>query len=1015
MLPMTQKRRKSLVLSSLLLAASISALGCVLEDSGGAGGAKATSEAVASSNNALSCMGPADCPSGFCVDGVCCDSACSGICEACSAVKKGSGIDGLCEPIGIDLDPDGECKTACDGDGACSILGILLGNGSPCSAPSNCASNFCVDGVCCDSSCSGTCQACTTAKKGDGDNGKCGSIAAMTDPDNECVIGDCNGSGACGASPGMSPNGAACSSGNTCSSGNCVDGLCCDTACSAKCQACSAAKKGSGVNGVCGNIAAMTDPDNECPLGNCNGSGACGSSILLGSGAACASAAQCASNYCVDGVCCDNGCSGACNACNVSGQVGTCSEIFPGACAAQCSGEIGLPDTPNLPGGGYMAAGDLNGDGMDDLVTGGTNIYLARGSGFFNPGDSYPMVPYGTKELADLDNDGDLDLIVASGTSTYVMKNIGNGSFTNLASLPLSGTAKDVTTGDLNGDGLVDIATAHGDVSVFLNQGGGTYGSPVIYAGFSTSRISAADMDGDGDRDLVLMGSNKFRILMNPGNGSFTVGTTTVTDMYGNYHDLATADADSDGDIDIMMTDIEYCGVRSKLNPGNGAYPPVTNDLRACTSFKYNHDLFVGDFNGDNKPDYLSPLGDQSNVRLISSGGNGSQSYFAGTNPTTLAGGDFDGDGDKDAAVATNNGIRIMINAGTGTFPGQGPVKLYVGGNGSATLASADVNGDGNEDIIHSTATGISVRIGVGNAIFNAPVDYPTGTGASNIVARDINGDNKPDLAVGHGSGSNVSILINQGNGTYAQKVDYTPGMNPVSLALEDVNGDNLRDLIVGSSNRVTVQLNQGSGTFGNAVNYIMGSHSQVAALDFTGDGLKDLIVAPGANGTNTLGTLINQGNGSFVPGANISVATVPSRVATADLDGNGKIDLALSYVNNSSLGVLLNGGNGTFSIHNVPDVLGYDLSDIAAADLNGDGLVDILGAVSPISGGPQPFVLVNAGTGASYAKELRATTAGCCTFVSNILAADFNGDGYNDFVYHYGGTTYFHLSTCLQ
>jgi hypothetical protein len=92
-------------------------------------------------------------------------------------------------------------------------------------------------------------------------------VTANTDPDNECAT-ECNGAGACEAA-----NGTACTLASQCQSAFCVDGYCCNSACSTTCVACSNAKSG-GANGTCTNIPNNSDPDNECAAA-CNGSGAC--------------------------------------------------------------------------------------------------------------------------------------------------------------------------------------------------------------------------------------------------------------------------------------------------------------------------------------------------------------------------------------------------------------------------------------------------------------------------------------------------------------------------------------------------------------------------------------------------------------------------------------------------------------------------------------------------------------------------------------------------------------------
>ncbi|HEY3358551.1 MAG TPA: choice-of-anchor D domain-containing protein [Polyangia bacterium] len=390
------------------------------------------------------CGGTKECASNFCVDGVCCSSACTGQCQACTAAKKGSGGDGTCGNVAANTDPDQECAgpLTCDGGGACrtnctadvncegafycsnATNGTCLARksvGIGCAADTvdstgnhQCTTSSCVDGVCCSTGCTGTCVACSAAKKGGGIDGTCGNVAVNTDPDAECGGGlTCDGAGACrpdctadlqcesayfctanagGACLLKKPVAQACGAdtvdptGNhQCTNGTCVDGFCCNTACTGACQACSATKKGSGADGTCGNIAGNTDPDTECSSGyTCDGVGHCRTSCTTDAncaggfyctsngggscaakkvdGIACASDPldpsgnhQCVNSHCVDGYCCDTACSGACDVCN--GAALGFSGASNGTCAIAPVGWAGSPAcTPYLCGGAATCA-----------------------------------------------------------------------------------------------------------------------------------------------------------------------------------------------------------------------------------------------------------------------------------------------------------------------------------------------------------------------------------------------------------------------------------------------------------------------------------------------------------------------------------------------------------------------------------------------------------------------------------------------------------------------------------
>jgi hypothetical protein len=278
-----------------------------------------------------------ECLSTFCVDGFCCGAACNGTCVQCNAMP------GMCTPIAGGQDPANECAAgACDGTGVCR-----KDNGQTCAAGTDCLSNFCVDGVCCNAVCGALCQACNVT----GSVGTCANVPNNGDPANECVNGACNGAGQCKLDVGQP-----CTTGGDCLNNTCVDGFCCNTACAATCQGCSMAKTGA-ANGTCANITANTDPENECAgTTTCNGSGMCNK---LPNGSSCTLAGECSSNLCVDGVCCGTACGGTCQACNVAGNLGTCTPIPSGTDPSnECNGNGGN-DVCN----GSGACKEINGTG----------------------------------------------------------------------------------------------------------------------------------------------------------------------------------------------------------------------------------------------------------------------------------------------------------------------------------------------------------------------------------------------------------------------------------------------------------------------------------------------------------------------------------------------------------------------------------------------------------------------------------------------------------------------------
>jgi hypothetical protein len=211
-----------------------------------------------------------DCLSLQCTDGVCCDLACGGPCQACSAALTG-GPNGVCDFVIFGTDPDGDCPAnqLCDSAGQCK-----KDDGQPCGGAGECLNGFCPtqDSVCCNAACTAGCEACLAAKTG-GTDGTCDFVSFGIDPDNDCAATErCDGGGVC-----LRIDGQPCIVPSQCLSDFCPadDGVCCDQACGALCWACLASKTG-GTDGTCDYVLANTDPDTDCPGGhNCDGAGAC--------------------------------------------------------------------------------------------------------------------------------------------------------------------------------------------------------------------------------------------------------------------------------------------------------------------------------------------------------------------------------------------------------------------------------------------------------------------------------------------------------------------------------------------------------------------------------------------------------------------------------------------------------------------------------------------------------------------------------------------------------------------
>jgi hypothetical protein len=308
---------------------------------------------------------------------------------------------------------------------------------------------------------------------------------------------------------------------------------------------------------------------------------------------------------------------------------------------------------------------------------------------------------------------------------------------------------------------------------------------------------------------------------------------------------------------------------------------------------------------------------------------------------------------------------------------------------------------------------------------FLPPVIYSSGgLIATSVAVADLNGDRKPDLVVANcsptgspncaGEGS-VAVFLGNADGTFQPAATYdSGGGNAESVAVADVNGDGKPDLLVANegSSTVGVLLGNGDGTFQSAIIYGSGGNYplSIAVADVNGDGKPDLVLADlcdidcsPVNG-GVVSVLLGNGDGTFQTAVphNVGQGDLDS-VAVADVNGDGVPDLVVANEANSTVGVLLGKGDGTFQ-----QVVNYSSggafpTSVAVADVNSDGKPDLLVAncdagqsntCVDVSVDGSVGVLLGNGNGTFQAAV--AYDSGGSGAVS-VAVADVNGDGKPD------------------
>jgi hypothetical protein len=311
----------------------------------------------------------------------------------------------------------------------------------------------------------------------------------------------------------------------------------------------------------------------------------------------------------------------------------------------------------------------------------------------------------------------------------------------------------------------------------------------------------------------------------------------------------------------------------------------------------------IADFNGDGKLDiitlnYASAPGNTLTLLL----GNGDGTFTTGTvpatsfSPSTIAVGDFNGDGKADLAVASgvSDALVVLLGNGDGTFTESSPSAIVGSTSGIGPIVVGDFNGDGKSDVavlsqrrMAGVPYTVSVGLGNGDGTFT-PASNPFAIGIPAAIATgDFNGDGKLDLVVADNESDLVEVLLGNGDGTFTQSINPLSIALATGIAVADFNGDGKPDVAITSNGNVGVWLGNGDGTFTAtpSANLPVGS---VAVGDFNNDGKPDLAVL-----NSTMNLLVGNGDGTFTAAVSKPMSTGSGSVAIGDFNGDGLPDLA--------------------------------------------------------------------------------------------------------------------------
>jgi hypothetical protein len=558
-----------------------------------------------------------------------------------------------------------------------------------------------------------------------------------------------------------------------------------------------------------------------------------------------------------------------------------------------------------------VATADFNGDGKPDLAVGtpsGIGIYLGKGDGTFAPPAVIPGSSAACIATGDLNGDGKPD--IASCNLIYLGK--GNGTFSRGIPFALPSQADFLAIGDLNLDGKADmvaikqyingVSESLGPVYVLFGNGDGTFRPAVQIASDAGTLLPTAaigDVNGDGLPDIVVLGAGGLvGVLTNNGHNGFNLGRVEpVTFLYSlPWGSVALADLTGHG-LDILASG-NFSRMFSVLfENGYGGFKNVRSlpipNVASLGGADNVTPVARADFNGDGLSDLAFVYTDEKGafIGTFLQTGNASQPYAPGPDTAlSLAGfsgwngivaGDFNRDGKPDIAICFSSisganvpgTVKVFLGNGDGTFTeGAGSVALAVT---AFEMITGDFNGDGKPDLAFSSG---AVALGNGDGTFGPPIQFFPGN--SNLFgiwlgAADFNHDGKLDLAFQVCQGCEIpaplKIFLGNGDGTFRAGSSYTFDGLAAWAAIADVNQDGIPDII--------------------DLNGVEGGRHSIAAV------------------------LLGNGDGTFKQPSFVEAdwSIQPNQIIATDLNGDGKIDLAVTDWDQNSLYLFAGNGDGTF------------------------------------------------------------------------------------------------------
>lgn len=334
--------------------------------------------------------------------------------------------------------------------------------------------------------------------------------------------------------------------------------------------------------------------------------------------------------------------------------------------------------------------------------------------------------------------------------------------------------------------------------------------------------VVVGDLNGDQGPDLAVanLNSKSISLYNNQGNGTFLTGTVIPFDTPS---DMAIADVDQDGDLDLIVCNLINATIHVLKNNGNGTFPGIA-DIYPINLAGFPATIEIGDLNGDSFPDLtVGMAGNGTSIRIFRNDGTGAfiltGSISAFDQIFSFGLGNFNEDNFPDIAMPVfwANSIIFFTNNGSGSMIPKNNAGISLSNKIPIPIETDDLDGDNDFDLVVGLADAgpnkaVAIFKNNGTGIFTKTTNYSYGNDSPTFIdLKDLENDGDIDIAVARNNTNIVSLMLNQGNGTFDTPTNFIVGNRPRSIKCHDVNNDSRQDIIVvnADDNSVSVLLSR--------------------------------------------------------------------------------------------------------------------------------------------------------------------------------------------------------------